>query len=106
MAQAEIEAKDQQIVLLENESRSWQERNAQFLTKVNLCSASYVRFSSRRLQYDRIDPTEFQSVKDELAKLQTEAQELQAAANKEKEAHLQKVCSRFPLSYRRDLTLG
>ena len=34
VAQAELEAKDQQIKLLENESRRWQERNAQLLTKV------------------------------------------------------------------------
>ena len=34
IAQAEVEAKDQQIKLLEDESRRWQERNAQLLSKV------------------------------------------------------------------------
>lgn len=34
VAQAEIDAKDQQIKLLESESRRWQERNSQLLTKV------------------------------------------------------------------------
>ena len=36
VSQAEVEAKDQQIKLLENESRRWQERNTQLLTKVCL----------------------------------------------------------------------
>ena len=37
VAQAECEAKDQQVAALEQESRRWQERNAQLLTKVCLC---------------------------------------------------------------------
>ena len=37
VAQAECEAKDQQVAALEQESRRWQERNAQLLTKVGLC---------------------------------------------------------------------
>ena len=34
VAQAEVEAKDQQIKALESESLRWQERNTQLLTKV------------------------------------------------------------------------
>ncbi|KAI0699945.1 hypothetical protein C8T65DRAFT_709807 [Cerioporus squamosus] len=55
VTQAEVEAKDQQIKLLENESRRWQERNTQLLTK-----------------YDRIDPAEMQQLKDEIAQLQAQ----------------------------------
>ncbi|KAI0770118.1 hypothetical protein C8Q74DRAFT_1333063 [Fomes fomentarius] len=74
VAQAEVEAKNQQIQLLENESRRWQERNAQLLTK-----------------YDRIDPAELQSAKDELEKVQAENKELKEAAEKDTAAHLAKV---------------
>ncbi|KAI0330460.1 hypothetical protein GY45DRAFT_1323591 [Cubamyces sp. BRFM 1775] len=67
VAQAEIEAKEQQIQLLENESRRWQERNAQLLTK-----------------YDRIDPAEMQSLKDEIAQLQARNAELEAIVEQQK----------------------
>ncbi|PIL22755.1 transporter [Ganoderma sinense ZZ0214-1] len=66
IAQAEVEAKDEQIKMLENESRRWQERNAQLLSK-----------------YDRIDPAEVQSLKDEIAQLQTQNLELKAAAEQQ-----------------------
>ncbi|KAJ8468503.1 hypothetical protein ONZ51_g9602 [Trametes cubensis] len=67
VAQAEIEAKEQQIQLLENESRRWQERNAQLLTK-----------------YDRIDPAEMQSLKDEIAQLQAKNAELEVIVEQQK----------------------
>ncbi|KAI8994233.1 hypothetical protein BD414DRAFT_506685 [Trametes punicea] len=67
VAQAETEAKEQQIKLLENESRRWQERNAQLLTK-----------------YDRIDPAEMQSLKDEIAQLQARNAELEAIIEQQK----------------------
>ncbi|KAM5539450.1 hypothetical protein V8D89_006902 [Ganoderma adspersum] len=66
IAQAEVEAKDQQIKLLEDESRRWQERNAQLLSK-----------------YDRIDPAEVQSLKDEITQLQTQNLELKTAAEQQ-----------------------
>ncbi|KAI0373683.1 hypothetical protein BV20DRAFT_669146 [Pilatotrama ljubarskyi] len=77
VAQAEIEAKEQQIKLLENESRRWQERNAQLLTK-----------------YDRIDPAEMQSLKDEIAQLQARNTELEETIEKQKAeiaAHLERI---------------
>ncbi|OSD07459.1 hypothetical protein PYCCODRAFT_1456277 [Trametes coccinea BRFM310] len=67
VAQAEIEAKEQQIKLLEDESRRWQERNAQLLTK-----------------YDRIDPAEVQSLKDEISQLQARNAELEAIVEQQK----------------------
>ncbi|KAI0629748.1 hypothetical protein C8Q77DRAFT_263303 [Trametes polyzona] len=67
IAQAEVEAKEQQIKLLENESRRWQERNAQLLTK-----------------YDRIDPAEMQSLKDEITQLQARNAELEATIEAQK----------------------
>ncbi|PIL25424.1 hypothetical protein GSI_13314 [Ganoderma sinense ZZ0214-1] len=52
IAQADVEAENEQIKMLENESRRWQERNAQLLSK-----------------YDRIDPAGVQSLKNEIAQL-------------------------------------
>ncbi|EIW59409.1 uncharacterized protein TRAVEDRAFT_121374 [Trametes versicolor FP-101664 SS1] len=77
VAQAEIEAKEQQIKLLENESRRWQERNTQLLTK-----------------YDRIDPAEMQSLKDEITQLQAKNAELLATIESQKgeiAAHEQRI---------------
>ncbi|KDQ62646.1 hypothetical protein JAAARDRAFT_54566 [Jaapia argillacea MUCL 33604] len=61
VAQAELEARDQQIKRLEDESRRWQERNTQLLSK-----------------YDRIDPAEVQLLKDEIELLKQQ----QTAAEK------------------------
>ncbi|KAH9953818.1 hypothetical protein BC827DRAFT_1159057 [Russula dissimulans] len=51
--QAELDAPKEHIGRLEEENRRWQERNNQSLIK-----------------YDRVDPTEFQSLKDEVAALE------------------------------------
>ncbi|KDR82878.1 hypothetical protein GALMADRAFT_58080 [Galerina marginata CBS 339.88] len=64
-AQAELEATKLQMQRLEQESRRWQERNTQLLSK-----------------YDRIDPSEVQALKDEITKLKAE---LSAAQEKLKE---------------------
>ncbi|KAI0826824.1 hypothetical protein BC628DRAFT_1319381 [Trametes gibbosa] len=77
VVQAEVEAKEQQIKLLENESRRWQERNTQLLTK-----------------YDRIDPAEVQSLKEEIAQLQTKNAELESTIETQKTeitAQLQRI---------------
>ncbi|KAL6308319.1 hypothetical protein BKA93DRAFT_560042 [Sparassis latifolia] len=63
VAQAELEAKNEQIKHLEEESRKWRERNTQLLTK-----------------YDRIDPAEVQSLKDEIDQLTTQKAQLESAA--------------------------
>ncbi|KAJ7132943.1 hypothetical protein C8R46DRAFT_1181193 [Mycena filopes] len=55
VAQAELEARASQMALLEEENRKWQERNTQLLSK-----------------YDRIDPAEVQSLKDEIEQLKTQ----------------------------------
>lgn len=44
VAQAELEARDVQVKRLEVESRRWQERNAQLLTKVSFQFIGFVRF--------------------------------------------------------------
>ncbi|KAJ3503028.1 hypothetical protein NLJ89_g8615 [Agrocybe chaxingu] len=72
-AQAELSATKVQMQRLEQESRRWQERNAQLLSK-----------------YDRIDPSEVQALKDEIEKLKTEASTAQGQlATKEGEAAAQ-----------------
>ncbi|KAG1766147.1 hypothetical protein EDD22DRAFT_978513 [Suillus occidentalis] len=55
VAQAELRTRDAQITRLEGESRRWQERNAQLLSK-----------------YDRTDPAEIQTLKDEIETLKTQ----------------------------------
>ncbi|KZT09250.1 uncharacterized protein LAESUDRAFT_545404 [Laetiporus sulphureus 93-53] len=52
VARAELEAKDRQISRLEDENRKWKERNSQLLSK-----------------YDRIDPAEVDSLKEEIVQL-------------------------------------
>ncbi|KAF8967178.1 hypothetical protein BDZ97DRAFT_1917117 [Flammula alnicola] len=69
-AQAELEATKVQIQRLEQESRRWQERNTQLLSK-----------------YDRIDPSEVQALKDEIAQLKTESSAAQEKL-KEKETEV------------------
>ncbi|KAH9956242.1 hypothetical protein BC827DRAFT_1157824 [Russula dissimulans] len=55
MMQAESDAHKEHIGQLEEENRRWQEHNNQLLTK-----------------YDHVDPTEFQSLKDEVESLRAE----------------------------------
>ncbi|KAI0338862.1 hypothetical protein BDW22DRAFT_1362157 [Trametopsis cervina] len=62
VARAELEASMQQVTRLEQESRGWQERNKQLLTK-----------------YDRIDPAEVQALKDQIEQLTAAKAELEAA---------------------------
>lgn len=59
--QAELDARNEHVTRLEEENRRWQERNNQLLTK-----------------YDRVDPTEFQSLKDELENLRAEKSALES----------------------------
>ncbi|KAH8990434.1 hypothetical protein EDB86DRAFT_3080419 [Lactarius hatsudake] len=59
--QAELDARNEHVTRLEEENRRWQERNSQLLSK-----------------YDRVDPTEFQSLKDELENLRTEKSGLES----------------------------
>ncbi|PCH39913.1 hypothetical protein WOLCODRAFT_88363 [Wolfiporia cocos MD-104 SS10] len=83
IAQAELEAKDQMVKRLESESQRWKERNAQLLSK-----------------YDRIDPAEMQSLKEEIERLSTVKEEFeknvaerdqQLAAQTERIAHMESV---------------
>ncbi|KIK98776.1 hypothetical protein PAXRUDRAFT_823499 [Paxillus rubicundulus Ve08.2h10] len=59
-ARAELQARDAQITLLESESKRWQERNTQLLSK-----------------YDRIDPADVQTLKDEIETLKTQKADLE-----------------------------
>ncbi|KAI6016240.1 TPR/MLP1/MLP2-like protein-domain-containing protein [Pisolithus marmoratus] len=63
VARAELQARDAQIVLLEGECKRWQERNTQLLSK-----------------YDRIDPAEVQSLKDEIDALKAQKAEVEKLA--------------------------
>ncbi|KIM43182.1 hypothetical protein M413DRAFT_9931 [Hebeloma cylindrosporum] len=72
-AQAELEASKVQIGRLEQESRRWQERNAQLLSK-----------------YDRVVPSEVQALRDEITRLTTEASEVQEQAEA-KDIRIQKL---------------
>ncbi|KIJ62559.1 hypothetical protein HYDPIDRAFT_93869 [Hydnomerulius pinastri MD-312] len=60
VARAELQARDAQITLLEGESKRWQERNSQLLSK-----------------YDRIDPADVQTLKDEIESLKTQKAEFE-----------------------------
>ncbi|KAK7048611.1 protein MLP1 [Favolaschia claudopus] len=71
VAQAELEARKSQMTRLEEENRKWQERNTQLLSK-----------------YDRIDPAEVQSLKDEIERLKTQMSEA-VSAKEEQERALQ-----------------
>lgn len=62
IAKAELEARNQQIKQLEDECRKWQERNASLLSK-----------------YDRIDPAEMQSLKEQIETLTAAKLSLEAA---------------------------
>ncbi|KAJ7600871.1 hypothetical protein C8J56DRAFT_1019894 [Mycena floridula] len=81
VAQAELEARDGQLKRLEEESRRWQERNSQLLSK-----------------YDRIDPAEVQALKDEIEKLKTEKGEAEASLTQRISA-LQENVARFKPAY-------
>ncbi|KAF9452906.1 hypothetical protein P691DRAFT_659626 [Macrolepiota fuliginosa MF-IS2] len=61
IVQAELDVTKAQLTRLEEESRKWQERNAQLLTK-----------------YDRIDPAEVQALKDEIDRLKTQNTDLES----------------------------
>jgi nucleoprotein TPR len=73
---AELDARNEHVARLEEENRRWQERNSQLLTKVRLfmsCLLYYfLRALTHPLQYDRVDPTEFQSLKYEVESLKGE----------------------------------
>ncbi|KAG6850340.1 hypothetical protein H0H93_014613 [Arthromyces matolae] len=60
LAQAELQTCKAQISRLEEESRKWQERNTQLLTK-----------------YDRIDPAEVSALRDEIEQLKLQKMELE-----------------------------
>jgi nucleoprotein TPR len=73
---AELDARNEHVARLEEENRRWQERNSQLLTKVGFLSVSpavkYIRVLTHASQYDRVDPAEFQSLKDEIENLKAE----------------------------------
>ncbi|KAJ7689165.1 hypothetical protein B0H17DRAFT_1012272 [Mycena rosella] len=69
VAQAELEARNGQMARLEEENRKWQERNTQLLSK-----------------YDRIDPAEVQSLKDEIEQLKAQMAEAESAKGEQEKA--------------------
>ncbi|GJE88476.1 hypothetical protein PsYK624_045590 [Phanerochaete sordida] len=68
MARAELDARSQQIKQLEEELRRWQERNASLLSK-----------------YDRIDPAEVQSLKEQIETLSAAKASLEEAQVQQQE---------------------
>ncbi|KAG2144206.1 hypothetical protein DEU56DRAFT_790720 [Suillus clintonianus] len=85
VAQAELQARDAQITRLEGETRRWQERNAQLLSK-----------------YDRTDPAEIQGLKDEIETLKTQKADAEklAAEHEEKANTIQARLSRLEANFR------
>ncbi|KAG1718379.1 hypothetical protein EDB19DRAFT_2046239 [Suillus lakei] len=85
VVQAELQARDAQITRLEGESRRWQERNAQLLSK-----------------YDRTDPAEIQTLKDEIETLKTQKADAEKlAAEREEQANtIQARLSRLEANFR------
>jgi nucleoprotein TPR len=85
VAQAELQARDAQITRLEGESRRWQERNAQLLSK-----------------YDRTDPAEIQTLKDEIETLKTQKANVEklAAEHEERANTIQARLSRLEVNFR------
>jgi nucleoprotein TPR len=70
---AELDARNEHVARLEEENRRWQERSSQLLTKVRfLLVVLCLRVLTHVLQYDRVDPTEFQSLEDEIESLKGE----------------------------------
>ncbi|KAH9480632.1 Protein MLP1-like protein [Psilocybe cubensis] len=76
-AQAELEITRGQMQRLEQESRRWQERNTQLLSK-----------------YDRIDPSEVQALKDEIAQLKSASSSSDEKV-KEKDAEILTLSTRI-----------
>ncbi|KAG1824960.1 hypothetical protein EV424DRAFT_710307 [Suillus variegatus] len=85
VAQAELRARDAQITRLEGESRRWQERNAQLLSK-----------------YDRTDPAEIQTLKDEIETLKTQKADVEklATEHEERANTIQARLSRLEANFR------
>lgn len=85
MARAELDARSQQIKQLEEELRRWQERNASLLSKVssaiNCCWAARLTHH----QYDRIDPAEVQSLKEQIETLSAAKASLEEAQVQQQE---------------------
>jgi nucleoprotein TPR len=77
--QGELEARKEHVTRLEEENRRWQERNSQLLSMVSPFLLRLVlEDADIASQYDRVDPTEFQSLKDELENLRAEKSTLEA----------------------------
>ncbi|KAG2753160.1 hypothetical protein P692DRAFT_20797402 [Suillus brevipes Sb2] len=85
VSQAELRTRDAQITRLEGESRRWQERNAQLLSK-----------------YDRTDPAEIQTLKDEIETLKSQKADVEklAAEREERANTIQARLSRLEANFR------
>jgi nucleoprotein TPR len=85
--QAELDVRSEHVARLEDETRRWQERNSQLLSKVRLFVLlfTYTIGADLTAQYDRVDPAEFQSLKDEIESLRTEKSAWEAQQNKHTE---------------------
>lgn len=46
VARAELQARDAQIALLETESKRWQERNVQLLSKVSILILTFIEITN------------------------------------------------------------
>jgi hypothetical protein len=77
ISQAELEASKAQLSRLEDESRKWQERNSQLLSKVRLYKLDTPYAHQHQFKYDRIDPAEVQSLKDEIESLKVQKAEVE-----------------------------
>ncbi len=101
-ALAEVEAKNQQVQRLENESRRWQERNTQLLSKVSTLEITCDEgINDDVCQYDRIDPAEVQTLKDEIETLKSEKTKVDQEASERDQVNASKVYCIFLSTSRR-----
>lgn len=101
LAKAELEARSQQIRQLEDELRRWQERNASLLSKVSAPAIRRHVAVLTSIQYDRIDPAEVQSLKEQIETLTAAKASLEDAQRQQQERvgnllpALSSTCSRL-----------
>ena len=101
-AQAELNVTKIQMERLDGESRRWQERNAQLLSKV--CCNTFMKLYGLliffKMKYDRIDPAKVQALNDEITSLKAEAASAEAKqkeAESSAEAQASRVCGGYIL---------
>ena len=92
---AELDERERQMRRLEDENKQWKERNSQLLTKARKLFFTVRVKNSLFCQYDRIDPSDVQALRDEIEDLQIDVrkyEEAKLANEKELAETSKKVC--------------